>query len=546
MARLDSEEKGARYQKRVELTLEGLACSTCAKAVENGLRRTNGVKAVEVNFAAQTATVEFDTAATNLQTLMEKVERLGYKARLLEENQRRIPFEAEVRRKERLVKISFVFGTPIFVIMVLNWIAPTPFYFRYVMFAFTTPLQILVGKQYYVGAYKALRFAGTATVDVLVALASSAAYFLSVATTFAFITGPSYFDTAAMILVFINLGGYIKVRAGYKSSEALQKLIGLQRSDAAVIRNDLEQVIPLEEIQPDDIVVIRPGERIPVDGIVISGQSSVDESMLTGESLPVFKDMGTEVFTGTLNQNGNFRYRVTRIGKDTALSQIIRTVEKAQASKVPIQDIADRLTTYFVPVIVLVAVGTFIGWAFSSRSPDALVHGILSSVAVLVIACPCALTIGPGTAIMVGTGKSTRNGIMIRNVSAMQILKDVDTVMFDKTGTLTVGRPTVTHFEVLRPDEYGLDELASLTGLIETQSEHPLATAIVDYARNVPMSLDSVDWRMEGFEAVSGRGRQSQSSGFERERWRTRSYGFARGEDRKPEFHSQLNSQKFN
>jgi Cu+-exporting ATPase len=384
-----------------------------------------------------------------------------------------------------------------FNMMVTNW----------VVLGLATPVQFIIGAQFYVGAFKALRNA-RAGMDTLIALGTSAAYIYSLLVVLGRLEGAVYFDSAALIISIILLGRWLEARAKGRTSEAIKKLIGLQAKTASIILNGVETRIPVEEVAVDNIVVVRPGEKIPVDGAILEGSSTVDESMLTGESMPVEKIAGNPVIGATLNINGFFQFRATKVGQDTALAQIIKLVETAQGSKAPIQRLADKVAGVFVPAVLAIAFLTFLGWYFLSA--EAFIFALTAFISVLVIACPCALGLATPTAIMVGTGKGAQNGILFKSAEALELACRVKTVVFDKTGTLTQGKPVVT--EIAPAAGFSEAELLSLAAAVEKGSEHPLGMAILKAAKSRKLTLEV---NPDGFEAISGRGIRATLAGKE-------------------------------
>ncbi len=378
------------------------------------------------------------------------------------------------------------------------------------MLSLALPVQFYVGWQYYVGAYKSLRN-GSANMDVLVALGTSAAFLYSLPVTFGLISGHVYFETAAVIIVLIKLGKLLEVRAKGHTSEAIKKLMGLRAKTAHIIRDGQEMEVPVEAVLVGDVVIVRPGEKIPVDGVVVEGRSSVDESMLTGESLPVDKNPGATVIGATLNKMGLIKFEATKIGKETALAQIIRLVEEAQGSKAPIQKLADQISAYFVPAVIIIALLTFAAWmVFAPPLPvntdvNEFTRALIVMVAVLVIACPCAMGLATPTAVMVGTGKGAENGILLKTSEALERAGQVKMIVLDKTGTITRGQPSVTDI-VVRDSRFSENELLQLAASVEKGSEHPLGEAMVAEAGNRELKL--VD--PEGFSATAGHGVQAQ------------------------------------
>jgi Cu+-exporting ATPase len=497
-------------QGSTSLIVTGMHCSSCARAIENAVRRKEGVQEAELTFATEKLVVKHDPEKVQVTDLKEIVKKVGFKA-ILENEADETREEAHIRHlkyeKNRL-KWAWILGSPIFLIMIIRWFYPD-FHFTgelYFMFALATPLQFIVAKRYYLGAYQALRYGRTATTDVLISLGSSAAYFFSVATTF-FVEGPAYFDTAAMVVTFITTGSYLKASATSKASEAIRNLVGLQARTAKVIRNGNEVEVFIDDVKLGETVVVRPGERIPVDGVVIEGSSSVDESMLTGESIPVSKKRGDEAIAATINKNGLLNIEVTKVGRETMISQIIFMVENAQAAKIPLLELTDRISRVIIPIVILLSGLTFGGWMLFGEGPNMMVMAVASAVAVLVLSCPCALTLAPGTAIMVGTGESAKNGILIKSGAVLEYAYKLKHMVFDKTGTLTKGEPEVTDLRAYARFEE--KELLYLAASAEKGSEHPLGEAIVKRAENQRLRLSST----EEFEAISGHGIQAHVDG---------------------------------
>jgi Cu+-exporting ATPase len=413
--------------------------------------------------------------------------------------------EAEVRDQTRKFWVGVAFTLPLFVLSMARdfgllgaW-AHAP-WVNWLFLALATPVQFYVGWDYYVGGYKSLR-AGSANMDVLVAMGSSAAYFYSLAVLlFSGLSGHVYFETSAMIITLIKLGKMLEARAKGRTSEAIKKLMGLRPRTARVIRDDAELDVPIESVLLGDVVVVRPGERLAVDGVVVEGHSAVDESMLTGESLPVDKKPGDEVVGGTINKQGLLKFEATRVGAQTALAQIIRLVEEAQGSKAPIQRLADRVSAVFVPAVIVTATITFLVWLVIGGV--GFTESLLFAIAVLVIACPCALGLATPTAIMVGTGKGAEQGILFKNSEALERAHELTTVVLDKTGTITQGKPSVTDVVAANPESWKRDSLLRLAASAERGSEHPLGEAIVQAAEAEGLALS----QPQGFEAVAGQG----------------------------------------
>ncbi|MEJ2513500.1 MAG: copper-translocating P-type ATPase, partial [Anaerolineales bacterium] len=382
---------------------------------------------------------------------------------------------------------------------------------NWLMFTLATPVQFYVGWQYYVGGYKAIRN-GSANMDVLIAMGSSAAYFYSIPVLLGMIPGHVYFETGAVIITLIRLGKFLEARAKGQTSEAIKKLMGLQAKSARIIRNGEEQEVPVDEVVAGDIVLVRPGEKVPVDGVVVEGRSTIDESMLTGESLPVSKSPGDDVIGATLNKVGLLKFEATKVGKETALAQIIRLVEEAQASKAPIQQLADKVSAVFVPAVIAIAFGTFLVWYFLVPPPAAnadvnlFTRSLINMVAVLVIACPCAMGLATPTAVMVGTGKGAEMGILLKSSEALERAGRITAVVLDKTGTLTRGQPAVTDILARGLEE---SEMLRLAASVEGGSEHPLGEAILAEANNRELALSTPD----AFQAEVGHGVQAEVDG---------------------------------
>lgn len=489
------------------LGIIGMHCASCAQVIEKALRETEGVLSAGVNLAAETAAIRYNPEAISVPVLRKVIEKAGYQAvsrdtgAVDREKQAR---EREARSLRYKMILSFTLAIPTFILSMVMPFGET--LTNWITLALATPVQFYVGAQFYIGTYKALRN-GRANMDTLIALGTSAAYIYSLLVVLGIFTGAVYFDTAAFIISIILLGRWLEARAKGRTSEAIKKLIGLQAKTATIILNDREVQVPVEEVETGNTVVVRPGEKIPVDGVVIEGSSAVDESMLTGESLPVEKKPGDEVAGATINKSGFFKFRTTKVGKDTALAQIIRLVELAQGSKAPIQRLADAIAGVFVPVVLGIALVTFLAWFFGGN--QTFIFSLTSFIAVLVIACPCALGLATPTAIMVGTGKGAQNGILFKSAEALEQAYRVKIIIFDKTGTLTRGKPAVT--DIISINGLKESEVLHLAASVEQGSEHPLGAAIVEAAGNGQGRL----FTPEDFEALTGRGVRARISGRE-------------------------------
>ncbi|HYF93510.1 MAG TPA: heavy metal translocating P-type ATPase [Symbiobacteriaceae bacterium] len=494
IAKIEALGYGVARQKAI-LDVTGMTCAACSARIEKELNKLPGVTA-SVNLAAEKATVEFTPGLTDLAATIKKVESLGYGAREhVQEDRERDARAREVRTQWIAFAIAAVFTLPIFIeamiLMPLN-IHITWMMNKYVQFALATVVQFGPGFQFYRRSWHNIRN-GTANMDVLVALGTSAAYFYSVTNTF-FTHGDLYYEAGATVLTLIILGKLLEAVAKGRTSEAIKKLLGLQAKTARIIRDGEEREVPIDQVQVGDIVAVRPGEKVPVDGVIIDGQSAVDESMLTGESLPVDKKPGDKVTGATINKHGSFRFEATRVGADTALSQIVKMVEEAQGSKAPIQALADQVSAVFVPAVLAVALFTLVGWGLITGD---WIGGLKAATAVLVIACPCSLGLATPTAIMVGTGKGAETGILFKGGEHLEKAHKVNVVVLDKTGTITRGQPDLT--DVLPAPGADRETLLRLTAAAERNSEHPLAAAIVKGAGpGLPEPQD--------FLAIPGRG----------------------------------------
>ncbi len=500
---------------KAELPITGMTCANCSMTVERTLNRLDGVVSANVNLASERASVEYLPGAISLAAIQQAIRDVGYDVIITGEGEaaedvERAAREAEIRDQTRKFWVGAAFTLPLFLLSMgrdfglLGAWAYAP-WVNWLFLVLATPVQFYVGGDYYVGAYKSLR-SGSANMDVLVAMGSSAAYFYSLAVLlFPGLGGHVYFETSAMIITLIKLGKVLEARAKGRTSEAIKKLMGLRPKTAHVLRDGSEVEIPIESVALADVVVVRPGERLPVDGVVIDGRSAVDESMLTGESLPVDKGPGDEVVGGTINKQGLLRFEATRVGAQTALAQIIRLVEEAQGSKAPIQRLTDRVSAVFVPAVILIAALTFLAWFFIGDV--GFTQSMIFMVSVLVIACPCALGLATPTAIMVGTGKGAEHGILFKNSEALERAHELTTVVLDKTGTITKGEPSMTDVVPINGKDLAIGSLTGssllrLAASAERGSEHPLGQAIVRGAVEEGLELAEPN----GFEAVVGQG----------------------------------------
>ncbi|PEO18931.1 heavy metal translocating P-type ATPase [Bacillus wiedmannii] len=503
---------------KAEFTVSGMTCAACANRVEKRLNKLEGVNGATVNFALESATVDFNPDEINVNEMKSAITKLGYKLEVKSDEQdgstdHRLQ---EIERQKKKFIISFILSFPLLWAMVSHFSFTSFIYLPdmlmnpWVQLALATPVQFIIGGQFYVGAYKALRNK-SANMDVLVALGTSAAYFYSVYLSVRSIGSSEhmtdlYFETSAVLITLIILGKLFEAKAKGRSSEAIKKLMGLQAKTATVLRDGTEMKILIEEVVAGDIVYVKPGEKIPVDGEIVEGKSAIDESMLTGESIPVDKTIGDVVIGSTMNKNGFLKVKATKVGRDTALAQIIKVVEEAQGSKAPIQRVADQISGIFVPVVVVIAIITFAVWMLFV-TPGDFGGALEKMIAVLVIACPCALGLATPTSIMAGSGRSAEYGILFKGGEHLEATHRLDTVILDKTGTVTNGKPVLT--DVIVADGFHEEEILRLVGAAEKNSEHPLAEAIVEGIKEKKIDIPS----SETFEAIPGFGIESVVEG---------------------------------
>jgi P-type Cu+ transporter len=495
---------------QLEIPITGMTCTNCSASVERTLnKKVAGVIDASVNFASERATVNYLPGAVTLDEIVQAIEKAGYGA-IIEDSGETVEDaelrarEEEIRDQTRKFMVGLFFSTPLFVLsmsrdfgLVGMWSHAA--WVNWLFFALATPVQFYTGWDFYVGGIKSLRN-GSANMDVLIALGSSMAYFYSVGVMLFPVLGHHvYFETAAVIITLIKVGKVLEARTKGKTGGAIRKLIGLQPKTAFIVEDGKEIEVPLTRVRHGALVVVRPGERIPVDGAVLEGASSVDESMLSGEPLPVDKKAGDTVAAGTINGHGLLKFKATRVGRETALAQIIRLVQEAQGSKAPIQALADRVAAVFVPAVVLIALATFGLWWYIT---DNIVLSMIRLVAVLVIACPCALGLATPTAIMAGTGKGAEHGILFKKAEALEKATRLDAVVLDKTGTITEGKPAVVNLVPLNGTLGSPDEVLQWAASAELGSEHPLGKAIVKAARQRGLSLSDPS----GFQAQGGMG----------------------------------------
>ncbi len=506
--------------KRIQLSLSGMHCSSCASIIERSLKKVSGVKTANVNFASEKASIVFDETRSPVQSLIDAVGKAGYTASIIDDSDP----DAERKKREKTISnyfnkfiFSLVLSIPMLYFMFLDFFTWLPGgslfspYIGIVSLALTVPVQFYAGLGFYRGAWSSLKMK-TFNMDSLIAIGTSTAFFYSLINYlfYAFsnnsiigLNGAKiadlYFETAAFLITFVLMGKWLEAKAKGKTSDAIKKLMGLQAKTARVIRNGVTKDISIDEVVHGDIIMVRPGEKVPVDGNIVKGSSSVDESMVTGESIPVEKSVGDGVIGATINKTGTFEFEATRIGSETTLSQIIRLIEEAQGSKAPIQAFADRISSWFVPAVIGIAILTFIVWFFVLKAT--LAFSLLAFVAVIVIACPCALGLATPTAIMVGTGKGAENGILIKGGEPLESAQNIKAILFDKTGTLTKGKPEVTDV-VSISSKFDEEETLRIAASMEKLSEHSLAEAIYSHAEEEGIDLEDV----ADFNAIPGHG----------------------------------------
>lgn len=510
------------------LKLKGMSCASCANHIETAIQQVPGVNRVQVNFATEQASVEYDNRDTNLEAIQQAVADAGYEARESELTTGEADEQEQKERKaqQRALLTKVIVSSVIGIVLILGTLPimlginipgwPMFLHHPWLQLVLATPVLFWCGQSFYVGAWKAFTHR-SANMNTLVALGTGAAYLYSIfVTLFPYVLTAQglapdvYYEAAVVIIALLLLGRYFENRARGQTSDAIRQLMGLQANTARVVRQGEELDLPLQEVVVGDIIIVRPGEKIPVDGEVVEGSSTVDESMVTGEPVPVKKAPGEEVIGATINKTGSFRFKASRIGKDTVLAQIVQLVKDAQGSKAPIQKLADQVTGWFVPVVIAIAILTFVLWfIFMGNTTLAL----LTTVGVLIIACPCALGLATPTSIMVGTGKGAENGILIKDAESLERAHRIQTIVVDKTGTLTQGKPTVTDYLTVRGTaDRNEIKLLQMAAAVERNSEHPLAEAVVQYAASQGVDKKSLP-AVQDFDAVTGNGVQGRVNG---------------------------------
>ncbi len=495
---------------KIVLKVKGMHCASCSILIDKLVGKQPGVTSVKTNYGSAKTAIEFDESKISLKTIDAFVNKIGYdivrpdeEGGTIEEEEQK---EAkEIKRAKKRVLTAFVLAGPIIVYYMIIHMLNLPHVHQlwgidlnYLYWILSTPVQFVIGWPFYRNAFTAIRV-GAANMDVLVVLGTSAAYFYSMIGFLWFNIDHPYWESSAALLCFILLGRYIEVLARGRASSAIKELLKLEAKEAHVVRDGVEMTVPIDEIKEGDIVVVRPGEKIPVDGIIVEGRTHIDEKVVTGESFPIGKGVGEEVIGATINQEGLIKFKATKVGKNTLLYQIIKMVEEAQASRAPIQDLVDKISEYFVPAVVVLSVLVFIGWYFLAQLP--FQAALIKMIAVLVISCPCAMGLATPTALVVGIGRAAKFGIILKGGEALEKAYKVTAIVFDKTGTLTVGKPVVTNFVMLPQATIDEGEALFLAASVEQGSEHPLARAVIEKGKEQGALASPKD-----FKAISGYG----------------------------------------
>ncbi|MBH0229169.1 heavy metal translocating P-type ATPase [Halobacillus yeomjeoni] len=495
--------------EKLELDIQGMTCSACSTRIQKVLSKMKGVQEASINLTTETGTLQYEPGIVSVEEIIEKIKKLGYDAEIKKDREeQKNQKEEEIKRKKTKLWISILLSLPLLYTMIghMPWDiglpVPSIFMNPWFQFALATPVQFYIGAPFYSGAFRALSNK-SANMDVLVALGTSAAYFYSLVEAVRWQINPGYtpelyFETSAVLITLILVGKLFETLAKGRTTKALTKLLNLQAKEATILKNGKEEQIPVDEVQVGDVLIVKPGEKIPVDGKIIKGRTSIDESMITGESIPVEKHFQDTVIGSTINKNGTIHMEAERVGKDTALAGIVKIVEEAQGSKAPIQRTADVISGIFVPIVVGIALLTFIVWFFFA-APGNLPQALEAAIAVLVIACPCALGLATPTSIMVGTGKGAEQGILFKGGEYLEGTQQIDTILLDKTGTVTKGKPSVTDFKAFHTDD---ESLLMYVASSERSSEHPLAEAIVQYGERNEVLMKETSH----FEAIPGYG----------------------------------------
>lgn len=493
------EKSGFEVPKEiVKFDIEGMTCQACSARIEKVLSKLP-VEEVSINLLQNRGQVEFYNGLVSEDEILNKIEKAGFKAYIVNENRNKNIIDhdkEELKKLKRDFIISLIFAVPLFLTMFTHMAGVhTILDNGYVQLLLATPVQFFVGYRFYKGAYRSIK-GGGANMDVLISMGTSMAYLFSI---YQLLSGKNqfYFESSTTIITLILLGKLFEKRAKTRTTDAINKLMELQAKEAIVERDNIEMKIPIEDVIIGDIVIVKPGEKIPVDGVIVSGSTSIDESMITGESIPVTKTIGDEVIGSTINKNGFIKFKTTKIGKDTMLSQIVKLVEDAQGAKAPVQRLADKISGIFVPVVLVIALITLVGTYLYTGEIN---NAVINAVSVLVIACPCALGLATPTAIMVGTGRGAEEGILIKSGEYLEIAHKMDTIILDKTGTITKGHPTVV--DIKNYSQYDNKKLLSIAASLEKSSEHPLGEAVVEYAKK--NNIETLE--VKEFNSITGKG----------------------------------------
>ena len=494
--------------EKTNIKITGMHCASCSTIINRSLSKEKGVISANVNFSTEKAAIEYNPRLIDENGLINSIKKKGYGGHVIREHN--IQLEEKEKKKElnqlrNKVILSAIFAIPALILGMFFMKTPLFAFQDYVMWILATPIQFYIGWQFYIGSWTALKNK-SANMDSLIALGTSAAYFYSVYVVLSG-NGHQYFEASAVLITLVIFGKYLEAKAKGKTSEAISKLMKIGAKTATVIKNGKEIKTPIDEVIKGDVVIVKPGEKVPVDGVITEGHSSLDESLVTGESIPVEKKKGDEVIGSTINKVGSFRFKATKVGSETTLSRIVKLIEEAQTKKAPIQRFADAVSAYFVPIVILIALATFTFW-FSIAHAE-IGFALIAAVAVLVIACPCALGLATPTAIMVGTGKGAKQGILIKGGDALETAHKLKFVAFDKTGTITKGKPEVT--DIITAKGTTEKKFLEIAGSIENSSEHPLAEAIVNATKKKKISLKKVI----GFKAITGKGVNAKIGGKE-------------------------------
>jgi Cu2+-exporting ATPase len=495
---------------RKSFPVTGMSCASCAISVESSLKSVPGVIDAGVNYANENAWAEFDEGVTNLEQLQKVIQSAGYDLIVDVEDPAQVQEEMQANHYKEVRRRTIwasIFTFPVFLIGMFFMDLP---YGNWISMVLTAPVLFWFGRSFFINAWKQTRH-GKANMDTLVALSTGIAFFFSLFNTIypefwhsRGLEAHVYFEAAAVIIAFISLGKLLEERAKSNTSSAIKKLMGLQPKTVRVLKDEMEEEIPVSQVVQGDVVIVRPGEKIPVDGVVISGSSYIDESMISGEPIPVLKQSDDQVFAGTINQKGSFHFKAEKVGSDTMLSHIIKMVQQAQGSKAPVQKLVDKIAGIFVPIVILISIITFITWMMVGGE-NAFTYALLTSITILVIACPCALGLATPTAIMVGVGKGAENNILIKDAESLELGYKVNALILDKTGTITEGKPRVTVME-WEVDDDKLDNLKQVLYSLEIKSEHPLADAVVNELKD--QKVTSIE--MNAFESITARGVKAQ------------------------------------